>query len=63
MVITVIATGFGDNKNSSPIGSFFSDDQPSLYPMDDIMSNSTPVDTDSSNKTYSEFIDIINGNK
>lgn len=63
MVITVIATGFGDNKNQSPLGSFFTEEQPMLYPMDDISSSSTAVESDSSNKTYSEFIDIINGNK
>jgi len=62
MVITVIATGFGDNKNNA-FGSFFSEDQPMLYPMDDISSSSSTVESDSSNKTYSEFIDIINGNK
>ena len=64
MVITVIATGFGDNKNTaSPLSSFFSEEQPMLYPMDDISSTSTPAEGGSSNQKYSEFIDIINGKK
>jgi cell division protein FtsZ len=63
MAITVIATGFGDNKNNNPLGSFFTEEQPMLYPMDDISSTSTPVENDGSSKTYSEFIDIINSNK
>ncbi len=63
MVITVIATGFGENKNNqSPLGSFFSEEQPMLYPMDDISSTTTPADS-GSGKNFSEFIDIINSKK
>lgn len=68
MIITVIATGFGEGSAKLSAGtSFFSEDQPLLYPMDDISSTSTPASTLSddsdSNKKYSEFIDIINGKK
>ncbi|MBQ5996021.1 MAG: cell division protein FtsZ [Clostridia bacterium] len=73
MSITVIATGFGDNRNNAPItqdiGSFFSTGssaasttETELFPMDDISSTSTPAESDS-NKNYSEFIDIINGKR
>ena len=72
MSITVIATGFGDRQNNSPItqdlGSFFGGSsapaatESDLFPMDDISSTSTPAESDS-NKNYSEFIDIINGKR
>ena len=64
MVITVIATGFGENGGKpSAVNSFFKDESPLLYPMDDISSTSSDeASSDSSNK-YSEFIDIINGKK
>ena len=68
MIITVIATGLGEGnaKLSSNNTSYFSEEQPLLYPMDDISSTSTPSSSsfdNDSNKKYSEFIDIINGKK
>ncbi|MBE6827740.1 MAG: cell division protein FtsZ [Ruminococcaceae bacterium] len=63
MVVTVIATGFGDRQNivSGDISSFFASDESPIMPMDDISSTSTPVDEP--NKNFSDFIDIINGNR
>ena len=64
MVITVIATGFGDNAGKpSSVGSFFKEESPLLYPMDDISSTSSDEASGDSSTKYSEFIDIINGKK
>ncbi len=63
MVITVIATGFGEKTNKpASMASFFNDESSVLYPMDDISSKSSESDGESNTK-YSEFIDIINGKK
>ncbi|MCI6388024.1 MAG: cell division protein FtsZ [Ruminococcus sp.] len=64
MVITVIATGFGENGGKpSAVNSFFKDESPLLYPMDDISSTSSDEASGDSSNKYSEFIDIINGKK
>lgn len=64
MIITVIATGFGDNAGKpSSVGSFFKEESPLLYPMDDISSTSSDEASSDSSTKYSEFIDIINGKK